>query len=182
MAQEPTTKPTLTGRGGAGNLNARPSPKLQSSDLETPTIKTTTYTTGRGGSGNMAKNNPASPEESRLAQDVDTPAHHNKEMQGTYHWGRGGEGNMTTLGKSGAQQAREKGRDKRMSRGEEGAEKMNSNGGAAAATAGRPAGSRSGSFTGMVNKGKELLGLTKEKNTHGNGKSHLSKENESAIE
>ncbi|KAM3414853.1 hypothetical protein BST61_g9996 [Cercospora zeina] len=178
MAQDPTSKTTLTGRGGAGNVNARPSIKLQSSDLETPTIKSTTYTTGRGGSGNMAKNNPASPEESRLAQDVDTPAHHNKEMQGTYHWGRGGEGNMTTLGKSGAQQARDKSREKRKSRGEEGAEKMNGAGGAG----GRPGGtgSRSGSFTGMVNKGKELLGLNKEKNA--NGKSHLAKENESAIE
>ncbi|PPJ59553.1 hypothetical protein CBER1_09808 [Cercospora berteroae] len=172
MAAE--NKPTLTGRGGAGNLNTRPQAKLQHSDLETPTIKSTTYTTGRGGSGNMAKNDPSNATEARQAQDVDTPAHHNKNMEGTYHWGRGGQGNMTTLGKSGAQQARDKSmerkREKRLSRGEDGAERPNNGGG------------RAGSFSGMVNKGKELLGLNKEKNGNGKNGSQLAKENESAIE
>lgn len=81
---------------------------------------------------------------------------------------------MTTLGKSGAQQARDKSmerkREKRLSRGEDGAERPNNGGG------------RAGSFSGMVNKGKELLGLNKEKNANGKNGSQLAKENESAIE
>lgn len=44
----------------------------------------------------MASNDSA--ESARRAQDVDTPAHHQREMKGTYHWGRGGEGNKTLVG------------------------------------------------------------------------------------
>lgn len=57
------------GRGGAGNMaNATQSPKLNPSDLETPTLKKPIVTTGRGGTGNMAKN--TDPAETRLRQDV----------------------------------------------------------------------------------------------------------------
>jgi hypothetical protein len=57
------------GRGGAGNMaDATQSPKIQPSDLETPTLKTPVVTTGRGGTGNMAKN--LDPAETRLRQDV----------------------------------------------------------------------------------------------------------------
>ena len=58
-----------TGRGGAGNIgDASKSPRLQPTDLTTPTLKTSVYTTGRGGSGNMVSND--DPEAARLAQDV----------------------------------------------------------------------------------------------------------------
>lgn len=58
------------GRGGAGNMSsAKSSPKIQPSDLETPTLKKPIVTTGRGGQGNMAKNK--DPIETRLRQDVD---------------------------------------------------------------------------------------------------------------
>ncbi|KAI5358728.1 hypothetical protein Slin15195_G111750 [Septoria linicola] len=165
------------GRGGAGNISSRPAAKMQASDLETPTIKSTTYTTGRGGSGNMAKSNPTAPEETRAAQDVDTPAHHTKELEGTYHWGRGGQGNMTTLGKSGAEQARQKSlerkRAERLSKGEAEAQRpnLNNNGNTP----------RSGSFSGIVNKGKEMLGLNKDKKGT-SGLQQDSKASESAIE
>lgn len=70
-------RPTLTasqlsshGRGGAGNMaDARQSPKLKPSDLETPVLKKPVVTTGRGGTGNMAKND--DPYETRLRQDVE---------------------------------------------------------------------------------------------------------------
>lgn len=58
------------GRGGAGNMaDAANSPKLQPSDLETPTLKKPIITTGRGGTGNMAKANDS--KEARHLQDVD---------------------------------------------------------------------------------------------------------------
>lgn len=65
------TSPLVThGRGGAGNMaNAKESPKLKPSDLQTPTLKSAVVTTGRGGTGNMAKNN--DPYETRLRQDVE---------------------------------------------------------------------------------------------------------------
>lgn len=57
------------GRGGAGNMaDAKQSPQLKPSDLETPTLKKPIVTTGRGGTGNMAKNN--DPIETRMRQDV----------------------------------------------------------------------------------------------------------------
>jgi len=37
--------------------------------------------------GNMATNLENFPEIARAAQDVDTPAHHDKEARGTYHFG-----------------------------------------------------------------------------------------------
>ncbi|TQV96011.1 hypothetical protein V2A60_001167 [Cordyceps javanica] len=79
------------GRGGAGNMSdAKASPKLQPSDLETPTLKKPIVTTGRGGTGNMAKNN--DPVETRLRQDVrPVPRRYSS---GAQHAGRGGAGNV----------------------------------------------------------------------------------------
>jgi hypothetical protein len=58
------------GRGGAGNMaDAAKSPKINPTDLETPTLKHPIVTTGRGGTGNMAKND--DPYETRLRQDVE---------------------------------------------------------------------------------------------------------------
>lgn len=63
------TSRTSTGRGGAGNIaDATKSPRLEASDLETPTLKTSVVTTGRGGSGNMAPN--VDPVQTRARQDV----------------------------------------------------------------------------------------------------------------
>lgn len=63
------TSRTSTGRGGAGNIaDVTKSPRLEASDLETPTLKTSVVTTGRGGSGNMAPN--VDPVETRARQDV----------------------------------------------------------------------------------------------------------------
>lgn len=60
---------TSTGRGGAGNIaEAAKSPRIEPSDLETPTLKTSVVTTGRGGSGNMKPN--VDPVETRARQDV----------------------------------------------------------------------------------------------------------------
>lgn len=60
---------TSTGRGGAGNIaDVSKSPRIQPTDLETPTLKTSVVTTGRGGSGNMAPNK--DPVETRARQDV----------------------------------------------------------------------------------------------------------------
>ncbi|KAK8143355.1 hypothetical protein G3M48_007369 [Beauveria asiatica] len=79
------------GRGGAGNMsNAKSSPKLKPSDLETPTLKKDIVTTGRGGTGNMAKNK--DPVETRLRQDVrPIPRRYSS---GAQHAGRGGAGNV----------------------------------------------------------------------------------------
>ena len=42
------------GRGGAGNINAKPTATLTTpADLVTPTLKSSTYTTGRGGTGTL---------------------------------------------------------------------------------------------------------------------------------
>lgn len=58
------------GRGGAGNMaDARQSPRVTPSDLETPVLKKPVVTTGRGGTGNMAKND--DPVETRMRQDVE---------------------------------------------------------------------------------------------------------------
>ncbi|KAF2166592.1 hypothetical protein M409DRAFT_23226 [Zasmidium cellare ATCC 36951] len=89
----------------------------------------------------MARNNPTDPSESRAAQDVEAPAHHGREMQGTYHWGRGGEGNMTVVGKSEREASKERKKERALS-GE---------------------GERRGSFRSAVEKGKEILGLRREK-------------------
>ncbi|KAM3499969.1 hypothetical protein MY11210_009569 [Beauveria gryllotalpidicola] len=79
------------GRGGAGNMSdAKSSPKLKPSDLETPTLKKAIVTTGRGGTGNMAKNK--DPVETRLRQDVrPIPRRYSS---GAQHAGRGGAGNV----------------------------------------------------------------------------------------
>lgn len=165
MKDVPPTSTRSHGRGGAGNINSKPPAPVNADDLKTPTIKSVTYTTGRGGSGNMAKNDPTNPEESRLAQDVNTPNHHNKDMHGTYHWGRGGEGNMTTVGKSGAEQARAKSQDRKKARALSGSNE-------AASEGFRP---RTGSLKGAMEKGKELIGLKK------NGSQRNMKEDESTT-
>jgi len=59
-----------------------------------------------------------SPAAARAAQDVEAPAHHEKEARGTYHWGRGGEGNMMTLS-AGEQKKKERS----VSKGEDAHEK-----------------------------------------------------------
>ncbi|KAK0282777.1 hypothetical protein LTR91_006624 [Friedmanniomyces endolithicus] len=147
------------GRGGAGNIAAKASTTAEAKDFSTPTIKSNTYTTGRGGqgrrpipftgirrgstdnrssstAGNMATNLENFPEFARAAQDVNAPAHHEKETRGTYHWGRGGEGNMMTVGS-----------DKSKERpGMDGEGQQ-----------------RRGSFQGIMEKGKEMLGLGKGK-------------------
>ncbi|TKA77614.1 hypothetical protein B0A55_03135 [Friedmanniomyces simplex] len=128
------------GRGGAGNINSQPSTTLEAPDFSTPTIKSNTYTTGRGGQGNMATNLQNFPEIARAAQDVNAPAHHEKEARGTYHWGRGGEGNKMTVGS-----------DKSKERPGLGGEQQQ----------------RRGSFQGIVEKGKEILGMGKGKNGAG---------------
>jgi len=44
------TRSTSHGRGGAGNINAKPiNNGLDAKDLQTPHIKSQNYTTGRGG-------------------------------------------------------------------------------------------------------------------------------------
>ncbi|KAI1756672.1 hypothetical protein F4782DRAFT_277262 [Xylaria castorea] len=82
---------TSTGRGGAGNIaDATKSPRLQPSDLETPTLKTSVVTTGRGGSGNMAPNK--DPVETRARQDVGPVER--QPSTGATHVGRGGAANI----------------------------------------------------------------------------------------
>ncbi|KAK5697121.1 hypothetical protein LTR17_023985 [Elasticomyces elasticus] len=144
MAAESTTQqaPRLQGRGGAGNVQTKPATgggEVQAQDFSTPTIKSNTYTTGRGGQGNMATNLPDFPEYSRAAQDVDTPAHHEKEAKGVYHWGRGGEGNAMMVGSDKAPKNKANGEGLRPT------EKHQ----------------RSGSFQGIMEKGKEMLGMAK---------------------
>lgn len=115
-----------------------------------PAVKGSHYTTGRGGTGNMARNNPTDPSEARAAQDVEAPAHHGREMQGTYHWGRGGEGNMTFVG--GGDRSGSKERPSAEPRKTSKERTMSGNGG----------GERRGSFRSAMEKGKEMLGLRKE--------------------
>lgn len=58
------------GRGGAGNIASDAvQPRVSYKDLQTPTLKTSVFTTGRGGTGNMATN--TDPAEARLRQDVE---------------------------------------------------------------------------------------------------------------
>ncbi|KXL50543.1 MAG: hypothetical protein FE78DRAFT_66763 [Acidomyces sp. 'richmondensis'] len=152
------------GRGGAGNIIAKAgngAAGIGADDLATPHIKSATYTTGRG--GNMATNDPANPSLARAAQDVEAPAYHNKAPKGTFHWGRGGEGNMTTVGIGEGEGEREKTKDRHRSterRGSKGKER-------------RP------SLQGVVEKGREMLGLRK-KDGHGEkGKERV--EDEGAV-
>lgn len=93
----------------------------------------------------MATNLKSNPEYARAAQDVEAPAHHDKEAHGTFHWGRGGEGNKMTVGK-GDEHYRNKSKERASSKGPtaDGAK-------------------RRGSFQGVVNKGKEMLGMGKGK-------------------
>lgn len=88
------------------------------------------------GSGNMVSND--DPSAARVAQDVESPAAVQKDPQGTFHWGRGGEGNKVTLG--GAD--RPKQNERKGSKG---------------------AGERRPSFAGVIEKGKEMLGVGKKK-------------------
>ncbi|KAF1824541.1 uncharacterized protein K489DRAFT_378964 [Dissoconium aciculare CBS 342.82] len=98
---------------------------------------------------------PPDPASARLAQDVDTPKAHDREVKGTYHWGRGGEGNMMTVG-GGTKVTETEGAAARPS--------------SALRTASRDLSAeqrqgtrRSGSFHAAVEKGKELLGLGSKK-------------------
>lgn len=43
------SKVALHGRGGAGNVNTKPAGPVAADDLQTPTLKSSMYTTGRGG-------------------------------------------------------------------------------------------------------------------------------------
>lgn len=94
----------------------------------------------------MANANSTAPEEARQRQDVEAPKAHGKELEGTYHWGRGGQGNMTTLVRTQSGVAAG-----------EGDNLLNT-------TSNNKSGNRSGSFGGIVNKGRELLGLKKDHN------------------
>ncbi|KAL8939706.1 MAG: hypothetical protein Q9216_003220 [Gyalolechia sp. 2 TL-2023] len=85
------------GRGGAGNIGPTVNDASRPSNLATPTIKSSIYTTGRGGSGNMKRNDPKHPELARKSQDV-APVQarrgsDSKEV-GTGHTGRGGAANI----------------------------------------------------------------------------------------
>ncbi|KAI0508423.1 hypothetical protein F5B22DRAFT_650089 [Xylaria bambusicola] len=82
---------TSTGRGGAGNIaDATKSPRIEPSDLQTPTLKTPIITTGRGGSGNMKPN--VDPVETRARQDVAPVERRLSTTQ--QHVGRGGAANV----------------------------------------------------------------------------------------
>ncbi|PKS10548.1 hypothetical protein jhhlp_002302, partial [Lomentospora prolificans] len=85
-----TTMITSYGRGGAGNMSNAPHSPLSYKDLQTPTLKTTVFTTGRGGSGNMASNN--DPKEARLRQDVEPVVR--RSSSSAQYAGRGGAGNI----------------------------------------------------------------------------------------
>jgi len=91
-----STRAFSHGRGGAGNIGKDRRPSQGPSELITPTIKATTYTTGRGGTGNMAKNDKGRPEVARASQDVEGPTP--KDFD-THHIGRGGAGNAATADK-----------------------------------------------------------------------------------
>lgn len=161
------------GRGGAGNINSKPGAATNPDDLKTPNLKGQHYTTGRGGSGkphtlphkglryskasvltsdfkgNIVSND--NPAVARLAQDVETPLHHEKEPTGTYHWGRGGEGNMMTLGSNKAP------KERTSSKGEKDR--------------------RRGSFQqGVIEKGKEMFGIRQGKKDEGSAIEEDSKE------
>lgn len=96
------------------------------------------------GTGNIVSNDNASV--ARAAQDVDTPAHHGRELKGTHHWGRGGEGNMVTLGDSNGSK-----KERTGSKGE--------------------AGQRRPSFSGVMERGKSMLGIAKKDGAKNGGSS-----------
>lgn len=100
--------------------------------------------TGGTGTGNIVPNENAAA--ARAAQDVDTPAHHSKELKGTHHWGRGGEGNMVTLGGSNGNK-----KERTASKGE--------------------AGQRRPSFSGVMERGKSMLGMGKKEGAKNGGSS-----------
>ncbi|PNY27869.1 Uncharacterized protein TCAP_02201 [Tolypocladium capitatum] len=96
------------GRGGAGNMaDARQSPQLKPSDLETPVLKKPVVTTGRGGTGNMAQND--DPYETRLRQDVQGVPR--RLGSGAQYAGRGGAGNVFRGSQEGADLARKTSRE-----------------------------------------------------------------------
>lgn len=80
-----------------------------------------------------------SAENARRAQDVEAPAHHEREAKGTYHFGRGGEANRMTLGAE--EQKKGTNGERKRSKG--------------------PSEMRRGSFQAAVDKGKEMLGMGK---------------------
>ncbi|WPH03717.1 Hypothetical protein R9X50_00660000 [Acrodontium crateriforme] len=175
-----TNRTTSHGRGGAGNRHSIPAGETQPADLTTPTIKAATYTTGRGGQGNMATN--TSSTTSRLAQDVEAPAAHTKEVQGTYHWGRGGQGNMTTIGRSGADAARAMSKEGKKERTASFNNNNNNNNDNNKNHNNNNKGERSGSFR-VLDMGREMLGLgKKEREAVKAAAAEASVEGESAIE
>ncbi|RMY67137.1 hypothetical protein D0863_07994 [Hortaea werneckii] len=141
------TRSTSHGRGGAGNINSVPSTARTADDMRTPEIKQPHYTTGRGGTGNIVSND--NPSNARLAQDVEAPRHHDRPAQGTFHWGRGGEGNMTVVGKSEREQRKEREEQRKKEGG-----RSNSRGEAENRSQSRRRGSG-----GLIEKGKEILGI-----------------------
>lgn len=105
---------------------------MSAESLDTPSIKTDTYTTGRGGSGNMAKNDPNNPERARAAQDVTAVPERAEGKGQTIHHGRGGAANIVK--QNGAEEGKkdEKKKDRRPSAGlleraREGLERIRSN-------------------------------------------------------
>lgn len=102
--------------------------------------------------GNMLKADGAA---ARAAQDVDTPAHHNKTMEGTFHWGRGGEGNMMSVGEKKEKKEAEKA--KKEAAKPDGLTRVKSREERAGSK------ERSGSFKGALDKGREMLGLGNKK-------------------
>ena len=119
-----------TGRGGAGkrilplnphvvkgvsvltniSLGNIGSPKMapkRDENLETPTLKTSIYTTGRGGAGNMAHFEKNDPNEARVAQDIEAPIRH-ENPHASVVTGRGGTGNMVKGDADGHSGARSK--------------------------------------------------------------------------
>lgn len=98
----------------------------------------------------MLRSDPANPAAARAAQDVDTPAHHNKAMEGTFHWGRGGEGNMMMVGEKKKKEEKDAPKPEGLSRVKSREERSGSK-------------ERSGSFKGALDKGREMLGLGNKK-------------------
>lgn len=106
--------------------------------------------------GNIVSND--NPANARKAQDVEAPLHHDRDLEGTYHWGRGGEGNKMKIGLDAH-------------------EKQNSGGAGEKRSDGAV---RRGSFQGVLEKGKEMLGLGGGKGKKDEGGSAIEEEGEAA--
>lgn len=93
--------------------NITKSPALPPTDLSTPHIKSSNYTTGRGGTGNIVTND--DPLNARRAQDVDVADHSLREPEQSLHVGRGGAGNVADLPKDEADENRKRNTARRES-------------------------------------------------------------------